>query len=92
MLKDLSKVHIQSEAKSGEHMIPRKKSTSDENDITKRVAGTTKSGRNIVIDQNIQGLYFCKLDGKGSIPKVLKGRFTRYDAAQNAIDSYLGSR
>lgn len=70
-------------------MIPRSKSSSDENDITKRVAGKTVKGKELIIDQDPRGYFFIKFSSGGKLPKGLGGRYTRYEIAQNAVESYL---
>ncbi len=70
-------------------MIPRKRSSSDASDITKKVAGSTKRGKDFIIDQNTSGYFFIKFSDGGKLPKTMKGRFTKYEEAQYVIDSYL---
>lgn len=35
------------------------------------------------------GMYTIKPIGKGAIPKTLRGRYTSYGAAKQAIDAYV---
>jgi len=70
-------------------MIPRKKSNTDGNDITKKVVGSTGKGKKLIIDQNPQGYFFSKFATGGQLPPQLGGRFTRYEFAEYQISSYL---
>ncbi len=71
-------------------MTARRRSNSDENDITKKVVGKTKKGqKELIIDQTTQGYFFVKFGNGGQLPKELGGRFTRYEFAENAIRLYL---
>ena len=70
-------------------MTQRKRSSSDANDIVKKTVGKTKKGKELVIDQYSNGLYFIKFSNGGILPPTLKGRYVRYEAAKHAIDFYL---
>lgn len=70
-------------------MTQRKRSSSDENDIVKKVVGKTKKGKELIIDQYSNGLYFIKFSTGGILPPVLKGRYVTYVAARDAIEFYL---
>ena len=73
-------------------MTPREKSTTDGNDITKKVAGTTSKKKKVVIDQNTHGYYFIKFADGGQLPKQFKGRFTKYEFAQHVVDAYVAGK
>lgn len=73
-------------------MIPREKSNTDESDITKRVVGKTKKGKELVVDQNTLGYFFIKFTTGGQLPSTLSGKFTNYDVAERAIESYLAGK
>ena len=69
-------------------MTPKEKSTSDGNEITKRVVSKTKGGKEIVIDQNNHGYFFIKFKSGGQMPKELLGIYTKYEYAKDAITNY----
>lgn len=73
-------------------MIRRKRSDSDVNDIVKKPSGTTKGKKNIIIDQNTNGLYFIRFEGGGQLPPSLAGKYSRHEIAQYAIDFYLAGK
>lgn len=74
-------------------MIPRKKSSSDASDVTKKVVGSTKKGKkDLIIDQNSQSYFFVKFADGGQLPQALKGRFTRYEFAEHAVRAYLAGK
>ena len=71
-------------------MTARKKSSSDENDITKKVVGVTKKGgKKLIIDQDHIGYFFIKFADGGQLPEKLMGKYTRYEFAQDIIAVYL---
>ena len=70
-------------------MTQRKRSSSDANDIVKKVVGKTKKNKEMIIDQHSNGMYFIKWSDGGKLPPTLKGRYVRYEAAKNAIEYYL---
>ena len=70
-------------------MTQRKRSSSDANDIVKKVVGKTKKDKELVIDQHSNGMYFVKFNTGGILPPTLKGRYVRYEAAKRAIEFYL---
>lgn len=73
-------------------MIARDKSITDANDITKKVAGKTKKKKEIIIDQDRHGYFFIKFKDGGQLPKQFKGKFTKYEFAQNLVDTYTASK
>ena len=70
-------------------MTQRKRSSSDVNDIVKKVVGKTKKDKELIIDQYSNGMFFIKFSTGGKLPPTLKGRYVRYEAARNAIEYYL---
>ena len=70
-------------------MTPKEKSTSDGNEITKRVVSKTKGGKELMIDQNGHGYFFIKFSSGGQLPKELKGIYTKYEFAKEAVTNYM---
>jgi len=70
-------------------MAELKNQGSDENNITKRVAGVTKGNKKLIIDMNAQGYFFIKFKNGGKLPSSLTGRYTRYEFAERDIARYL---
>ncbi len=73
-------------------MIPRKKSTSDGNDITKKTVAQTKGKKELIIDQHTTGSFFIKFKDGGQLPEHLSGRYTNYDIALKDINGYLAGK
>lgn len=64
---------------------------SSPSELSDKVAGITKGGKNFKIKQAAGYWYICFENG-GQVPKVLKGKYTTYEYAQIAIDSYLSGK
>ena len=73
-------------------MTRRKRSDSDANDIVKKPSAKTKGGKNFIIDQNTNGLFFIRFEGGGEVPKALSGKYLRHEVAKYAINAYLAGK
>ena len=63
----------------------------DDNEVTDRVVGTTKGGKDIVIYWDVTGYCRCKFTSGGQLPARLRGRFTRYEIAEDHVKAYLAA-
>lgn len=64
-------------------------SEGDKTDITKRVAGKTKKGKEFKIGQYTTGTFFIHFADGGQIPASLSGKYLRYEDAERAINAYI---
>ena len=74
---------------AGEQTAARKRHASDVNDVVNRVSGSTKKGKKLKIGQDTNGYFYITFVDGGKLPKMLYGRFVRYDEAENKIKLYL---
>ncbi len=72
--------------------MERKRSTSEENDVTQRVVSKTKGGKDFKVGQYTSGYFFVHFADGGQVPKKLCGRYIRYEDAENSIKSYVASK
>lgn len=63
----------------------------DEFDASERVVGTTQGGKDIVIYWDNSGYCKVKFTSGGILPARLRGRFTRYEIAEDFVKAYLAS-
>lgn len=66
-----------------------KRHATDDADIINKIAGATQKGKQLKIGQYTSGYFYVTFNDGGKLPKTLKGRFTNYLLAQEAIDLYL---
>ena len=67
----------------------RERRASEENDCIGQVLGKTKRGKHVVVGQDTNGYYYIKFTTGGQLPKVLRGRFRRYEDAALKVQVYL---
>jgi hypothetical protein len=58
----------------------------------RHVMGETKNGKKIQIIRDNMGNWDVAFDSGGEVPPALKGKFTGYNEAKIAINSYLVSK
>lgn len=104
MLRDLLFPETNKRMMTGEHMAKRKAQDLVEveqapsapsvqpTEVSKKVAGTTKKGKNLNIKQDKLGYWVIQFEDGGQLPAGLKGKFTQHQVAQDSINTYLAGK
>jgi hypothetical protein len=62
----------------------------EDTDVSNKVYATTKGGKDIVISSR-HGYWTIKFTTGGQLPAALTDRFTRYEIAAQAVNTYLAT-
>lgn len=69
--------------------MERKRLILEESDVSQRVVGETKQGKELKVGRYNSGMHYIYFADGGQIPRMLSGKYLRYEEAADAIQLYL---